>query len=478
MRRQVAVAAHAVLSESTPLLDRLQRFCSLLARELEGGVCSLYLRETDPERMRLRASSTTAGPLDAPVELLPGEGRVGWVSQQRQPLHLRTLAGHAEVHDWTLPVEASGELFGVLSLEGAHEPGGSRLLHDRIDACVELLGRNLADARREARTEREAQRAAAIKDTAVRMGSCREAAELYHLIAARAALILETDHAVLRLRDESSQALGIRAYFGCAEAESQPPLFRLEQAFSAATLQSGRGHRTNELDPQPGSDAYDAGVSNLMQEPITVAGALVGTLSVLEKHSGELVGETTFSEEDAAVLRQLVLHAGQQLSRIEEASTTGARQRRDPATGLADRTQFGLRLDRELVRSRDDGHPLSLIRLRINGLGELPSRRGQPEADRVAREITRGLEDAVRDFDVVARTDPETFELLIPDPDEEISSLIGSLARRTGELLRQLEERSGERLKLEFGYARFPEDGETRAVLTAQLEQARLRSFG
>jgi len=79
---------------------------------------------------------------------------------------------------------------------------------------------------------------------------------------------------------------------------------------------------------------------------------------------------------------------------------------------------------------------------------------------------------------VVARTDPETFELLIPDPDEEISSLIGSLARRTGELLRQLEEHSGERLKLEFGYARFPEDGETRAVLTAQLEQARLRSFG
>ncbi len=476
-RLRAREAVQAVLAEPTPLLARLQRFCSILSRELEGGVCHLYLPESAPSRMRLRATSTGADLLDTAADLLPGEGHVGWVSQQRQPLHLWTLVGSAEVHDCTLPVEASGDLIGVLSLEGVSEPGAARSLRDRIDACVELLGRNLVDASREARTERKAGRAAAISDAALRMTSCREAAELQHLIAASAALILETDHAVLRLRDEISGTLEIRAYFGSAEADAQPSLFRLEHASAADVLRSGRARLSNELDRHPGSDAYDADVSNLMQEPIAVAGVSVGTLSVLEKHSDELVGGTTFTEADAGVLRQLALHAGQHLARIQGTPTTRPPQSNDPVTGPEDRRQFELRLDQELAQSDGEGRPLALIRLRIEGLGELAQRRGQAEADRVAGEISRELEGTLRDFDLVTRTNQETFQLLIPQPDEEISSLIGNLARRSAEPLRQLEQRSGDRLKLEFGYARFPEDGNTRAALTARSEQSRLRSF-
>lgn len=467
-----------ILRAEIPLVERLERFCHLVARQFDGGVCSLYLNEADPERARLCATSRDFDPLDAPTHFLPGEGQVGWVSQQRRPLLLSTSVGSTQILQDTLPVETHGDILGILTIEGRCDAEAERQGRRRIEESVELLGSELAAALLRADQERELARTRAVQQAAERMRACGEAAELHHVIVASAAMMLETEHAVLRLCVADHGDAEICAYFGSAEAERQAPLFGLEKKFASEVMRSGRTQRSNSLDPEPHPVSDQAEVSNLLVEAITVAGRVLGTLSVLEKHSGELVGGCTFNDEDAESLKRLALQASRNLSRIDELPISDGpaparRRSSEPVPEVSDRVQLGRRLDQELALE----HSLVLIQLRVEGLGALTSRGGHPQAEQVAHELIRELAEAMCSADLLARTEPDNFAMLIPEPDEEIPSLIGVFARCAGAVLRRIPERSAEPLRLEFGYARSPEDGRTRDALIAEAEKLRVRSF-
>jgi GGDEF domain-containing protein len=115
--------------------------------------------------------------------------------------------------------------------------------------------------------------------------------------------------------------------------------------------------------------------------------------------------------------------------------------------------------------------------LRVAGIEEFLQQQQSTEGDRVLLSIAQEIRGGLREFDVLARTAVDSFEILIPEPDCEIAALLGPLARRAREAIRREPDESLEsRLKLEFGYALLPEETQTLRGLYERAQTARIVS--
>ncbi len=97
----------------------------------------------------------------------------------------------------------------------------------------------------------------------------------------------------------------------------------------------------------------------------------------------------------------------------------------DAATGLMSRERFHDRLGAELLRARRGGSPLTVALLRLT-VADPGGERDQPAGEAVAN-LRRGL----RQIDLLARYDSETFALLLAETDERAAMSIIERLRRT-----------------------------------------------
>ncbi|MDI3305968.1 MAG: diguanylate cyclase [Acetobacteraceae bacterium] len=90
----------------------------------------------------------------------------------------------------------------------------------------------------------------------------------------------------------------------------------------------------------------------------------------------------------------------------------------DSLTGLANRRQFDLNLDREWRQAARDGTPLALLLLDADGFKSFNDCYGHQEGDQVLRSISACIRDTVRrPADAGARYGGEEFAVLLPDTD-------------------------------------------------------------
>ncbi|WP_018144239.1 sensor domain-containing diguanylate cyclase [Thioalkalivibrio sp. AKL6] len=91
---------------------------------------------------------------------------------------------------------------------------------------------------------------------------------------------------------------------------------------------------------------------------------------------------------------------------------------RDSLTGIANRRQFDLVLEREWAHARRDQRPLSAIMLDIDHFKEYNDRYGHPAGDGCLQRIATCLAGVVgREQDLLARLGGEEFVLILPDTD-------------------------------------------------------------
>jgi diguanylate cyclase (GGDEF)-like protein len=467
-----------LLSGIDPLPRRLAAVCTMVAAELKSCICQIWIHEAERDVLVLQASSSSRDPFSAPSRLRPDEGIHGWVARSRQEVVLCDRVGDVRVCFAVLPLVVGGGLLGLLSFEGAHEGHVPELLRDKLSAVADTLSSELADALRSRRMEREATKTAAITELASRMSTCEDSTELYKTITSSGAMVLEAEHALLRLQDEGSGRYQIRSYFGSAETDQQSALFALEKDLAIEAMTARTTLRVSDLRARDRTAAEAAGVFSALVQPLRREGRMLGTLSVLGKVSTEPLSGEAFTRDDERILGRLAEHSQGALETVHERERARRLQRFDDLTGLPNAVHLRERLEQEIARSSGRGRALALVRLRLDGLQDLLRTQQQAEGDRLALSIAQELRAGLRDFDILARTGPDTFEILLPEPDTDVSALLGPLARRTRDAIsREPGEDLGERLALEFGYAVFPTDAQTVSGLQDKAREPRIRSI-
>jgi GAF domain-containing protein len=456
-----------------PMASRLHRLCLATARRAGGGIAQLYLFDADEGQLRLAASSLESGALASDVRVPLGAGLDGRAAATREPIF--AAAGGSALAYAALPLVAADRLIAVLSVQtGAAAPrgrGGRDLLLELASAAAEGIAR----VQREAAASQRAEKVGAISETGIRLVSAGDATEVLRLGTSNAAMVLEADHAVLRLQDEETGRYVIRSYFGAADGRAQERLFRLDKRVSVAVIKRRALLCLRDASQDPDLRAEEAGVRSILAAPLSLDERVIGTLCLYDKVATDRFATLRFAAADEELFRHFA-------SYLERALATSLRESRlrqfrnvDDETGLPNAAYLVRRIDQEIARADGRDAALALAVCCVENLDEL-ERSGGPEAPRrLLHALAESLRRRARSFDVAARTGRAEFSVLLPDPGAQSSELIFGLARAVAEDVAGRATAAEPRASLAFGHALYPQDGADRESLLARAREPRIR---
>lgn len=455
------------------LSDRLQEFCRFVADRAGEGIVHLYLREADGS-IRLAATSLAGGGFGGEYRLEPGTGLDGEAVRTQETRVLRRDDGR--LGHVALPLVAGSQLVGLLSIQlgrsADRAPGRLEGWQEIAAAAAETIART----DREARMATRAERINAINETSIRMLSCTEPNEVARLATSSAAMILEADHAVLRLQDPTTRRYSIRSYFGSAEGPTQEALFQLDKAVTVDAIRRRAPHLIQDASLDPGLQEHCDEMRSVLSAPLKRAGQVIGSIAVYDKVALDRFFASRFDDEDLQVFSRLVAYVERALDHALSHRESQQHRNFDEETGLPNDAYLGKRLQEEVSRAAGREDALALCVCRLENRDELVAEAGAAHLGRIVTCLAESMRTHLRDFDVLARIDRDEFAVLMPEPGRTPGERVFELARAVADAISKDESLNQPvRVGLAFGYGVHPADGVDAAALLAHARKPRIR---
>jgi diguanylate cyclase (GGDEF)-like protein len=463
-----------ILGGRDPLPARLAALCRLLAARAGGGIAHLYLHDPEEGDLRLTATSLASGGFGEELRIPLGQGIDGAAAASRQPTFLRRPDGGLAFA--ALPLVAGEALTGLLSIQGGASAPRGRAAEETLLELAAAAAQEIATERGRARIAARATQATAINEAGIRMIAARDPAEVLRLATSSAAMVLEADHAVLRLEDEETRRYVIRSYFGSADGRLQEKLFRLDKTVSVDVIKKRAPLHLRSVADDPRLAAFDADVRSLLAAPLRRGGRIVGTLALYDKVSPDRFTPGAFGAEDVALFAKFVGYVEQSVANALEHAHARRFQNFDEETGLPNAAYVRKRIDEELARAAGHDGALAIAICRIENLREIEAQADASHARRVLQRTADGLRAHVRDFDVAGRTADDEFTILLPDPGGAPGERVCALARGVAEHVARDEALNEPvRVALAFGYALHPDEAREHDALLERAREPRIR---
>ncbi|HKA15647.1 MAG TPA: GAF domain-containing protein [Myxococcota bacterium] len=472
-RYAAAQEVGAILGGREPLPDRLRRLCDWLAARSGGGIATIYQVERAAGGLRLVATSLAGGHLGGEYRVAPGRGIDGQVAQTRKPAFLRQPDG--AVAYAALPLADGGELVGVLSIQCGSKPPRGRAAEETLLEIAATAARKIADAEREVRLAARAHLAGAVNEAGIRMITTTDPAELLRLGTSSAAMVLEADHAVLRLQDEDTQRFAIRSYFGSADGPLQERLFRLDKDVSVDVLRRRAPLLERDLAADPRRSAHGTEVRSLLAAPLRRDGQLVGTLALYDKIAADRFTAGAFDEDDAALFAQFSSYFERAIANAVFYDKARRFRNFDEDTGLPNAAYLAQRIREEAARAGTRDGAFAVAVVRIANFAEVEAAGDPVKTRRGIHLVVEALRRNAREFDVLTRCENAEFALLMPDPGHDPAQRVLDLARTVSEdVTRDERVNTPQRIALAFGYAIHGKDGHDAQTLLARARDPRI----
>jgi GAF domain-containing protein len=455
------------------LSDRLEEFCRFMADRAGQGIVHLYLKEADGS-LRMAATSLVGGGFGGEYRLEPGAGIDGDAILHQRPAVLRREDGRLGYA--ALPLIAGSQLVGLLSIQAGSDTEQSRNLLENWQEIAAAAAETIARTDRETRMATRAERINAINETSIRMLSCNEPNEVARLATSSAAMILEADHAILRLQDPTTRRYSIRSYFGAAEGPAQESLFRLDKAVTVDAIRRRAPHLIQDVSLDPNLSELCDELRSVLTAPIKRSGEVVGSISVYDKVALDRFFASRFDDEDLQIFGRLVAYVERALDHALSHREAQQHRNFDEETGLPNESYLDKRLQEEISRAAGRENALVLCVCRLENRNELVAEAGPAHVGRVVSCLAEAMRTHLRDFDVLARIEQDEFAVLMPEPGRTPGERVFELARAVADAVSKDEELNQPvRVGLAFGYGVHPADGSERATLVAHARKPRIR---
>jgi GAF domain-containing protein len=468
------------LSGSAPLVDRLSTLCGLIAERLGGGIATVYLHDPDEGELRLAATSLQGGGFGGEYRVVLGQGVDGRAAQSRSPAFLRGEDGALAYS--ALPLIAGESMVGVLTVQGggaASRRAGMQLGRALEETLLEIAAAaadEIAQAKREALMSIRATKVGAINEAGIRLVSARDTNEVASLSTSSGALILEADHAILRLQDPESRRYVIRSYYGAADGRLQEKLFRLDKQISVDVIKGRSTRLLRDIESDSSHAELGSGVRSAMTAPLKREGRIIGILTLYDKVAPDQFYAGSFNDDDLQIFTKYVHYVERAVENALFYAHTRRHRSFDEETGLPNADYLSRRLDQEIARASGREGALMLVVCRIENLDEIRGAGNAICAERVVLRTAEVLRAHLRDFDVLGRLEESAFAALLPEPGPIPEDRITELARTVADEISK-DDRLNQpvRIALAFGYAVHPSDGDSRESLLTNAAAPRIR---
>jgi len=462
-----------ILGGRAPLLERLTRLCQVLAARAGNGIATVYLHDPDDKELRLAATSLSGGGFGGEYRVTLGQGIDGRVASDRRPAFLRA-SGDALAFA-ALPLLAGETLVGVLSVQAGSPAPRGRAAEETLLEVAAAAADEIAQAEREARMTARATQVSAINETGIRMISATDPADVVRLATSSAAMVLEADHAILRLQDDSTGRFVIRSYFGSADGRLQEKLFRLDKRVSVDAIKRRTAFSLRDVTSDPALEALGTGVRSLVAAPLKRDGRVIGTLALYDKVTADRFSTGAFNDDDLGLFAKFVSYVERAIANAILYAQTRQHKSFDEDTGLPNAVYLMKRIDEEMARSSGRAASFAIATCRIANLEAVLSV-SPGHSLRVVRRVADTLRSHVRDFDVLARSGEGEFTILMPEPGPAPDERLAELARKVADEVRK-DERVNEpvRVALTFGLAVAGGDEAGRDAILARAQLERIR---
>jgi len=462
-----------VLRGSAILSNRLEEFCQFIAERAGKGIAHLYLREADGG-MRMTATSLAGGGFGGEYRLEPGTGIDGDAILNQRTAVLRHEDGR--IGYAAIPLVAGTQLVGLLSIQAGVGAQQSRSALESWQEIAAAAADAIARSDREARMATQAERTNAINETSIRMLSCTEPNEVARLATSSAAMILEADHAILRLQDPTTRRYSIRSYFGAAEGASQEALFRLDKAVTVDSIHRRAPHLIQDASLDPKLGEFVDEMRSVLTAPLKRNGAVVGSIAVYDKVALDRFFASRFDDEDLQVFGRFVAYVERALDHALSHREYQQHRNFDEETGLPNESYLAKRLGEEVARAAGRENSLAVCVCKLENREELTAEAGTSHVGRVIQCLAESLQTHLREFDVLARIDRDEFAVLMPEPGRTPGERVFELARAVADAVSKNEELNQPvRVGLAFGYGVHPADGADRDALLEHAREPRIR---
>jgi len=463
---------HTIMDAKHPLPDRLAELCRFVAEQAGGGIATLYLHDPDEDSLRFAATSLSGSNLGSEYRVAIGEGIDGAVAKTGEPTFLQSVGGGLAYA--ALPLVAGDALTGVLSLQAGSGGSGTHLSPDLLVEIAADAAGEIAKADRESRMAVRATKISAINEAGIQMISTNDPNEVLRLGTSSAAMVLEADHAVLRLQDAETRRFVIRSYFGSADGTLQERLFRMDRHVSTDVLKRRASVLVRDTADDPMLRAFETGVRSLIAAPLKREGRIIGTLAIYDKIDADRFYPGRFAHEDQELFSKFATYLERALENATAHARTQTRKGVDDETGLPNERSLGSRIHEEIARSGSRDGSLALAVARIENLDEI-ERSAPDKAARVVGRVVEALCSRKRDFDVIGRIEKSEFAVLLPEPGAAPSERVTELARAVADDVSKDEGINDPiRVSLAFGYATMPADGTDKDTLLERARVARI----
>jgi diguanylate cyclase (GGDEF)-like protein len=149
----------------------------------------------------------------------------------------------------------------------------------------------------------------------------------------------------------------------------------------------------------------------------------------------------------------------------------------DPLTGLWNRRQLAETLDREVLRARRFGHPISLIILDVDDFKQINDREGHLQGDLVLETVADVVREGTRQIDVPARYGGDELAVILVETDREGALILGErLADRMRGTEVPLRDGGSMGVTISLGVATIPDSADTLDSLVDAADRALLRA--
>ncbi len=277
-----------------------------------------------------------------------------------------------------------------------------------------------------------AQEMAALYETSLALTAHTGLPTLLQKIVENATALVHAPVGGLYLVQEEDEELELAVGYNLPE-DIQGIRIKIGEGLSGRVAQSGEALIVEDYQQwegqAPGFQKFQ--FHRIMGVPLKIKGRVIGVITVADTSR-----PGTFSEEDKKLVSlfaeqaSVAIENARLYARLEDQAT------RDEMTGLYNRRGFGELGSREVERAVRFEHPLSALFIDIDHFKKLNDSYSHAFGDQVLRTVSRAIQSALREIDLVTRYGGDEFLALLVETDLKTAKLVGERVRKAVEQAR------------------------------------------